>query len=80
MSRYLFEYDHSYYPPAPVIEITIDGYQPRLGQVRRQALVDTGADWTMIGYNANNRNERLKTIMESPPEQTKCLISRGGST
>lgn len=48
MSRFLFEYEHSYYPPAPVIEIVIDGYQLNLGQVRRHALVDTGADGTMI--------------------------------
>ena len=48
MSRFLFEYEHSYYPPAPVIEIVIDGYQPNLGQVRQYALVDTGADGTMI--------------------------------
>ena len=48
MSRYLFEYERSYYPPAPVIEILIDGYQSRLGQIRHQALVDTGADGTMI--------------------------------
>jgi hypothetical protein len=48
MSRFLFEYAHSYYPPAPVIEIMIDGYQPNLSQVRQQALVDSGADGTMI--------------------------------
>jgi predicted aspartyl protease len=48
MSRYLFEYNHSYHPPAPFIEIRIDGYQPTLGQVRRHALVDSGSDGTMI--------------------------------
>lgn len=43
-----FAYDLAYAPPAPIIEIEVDGYQESLGKRRLWAMVDSGADATMI--------------------------------
>lgn len=51
MNRLFFEYSRSYDPVAPVIDIEIDGYQPSLNRVAQTALVDSGADATMIPSN-----------------------------
>lgn len=48
MSTLTFDYDASYAPPAPVIEIEIDGYNRLLGKVSVSAMVDSGADASMI--------------------------------
>lgn len=48
MSSTTFVYDTTYDPPAPVIEVEIDGYVAALGQRKLRALVDSGADATMI--------------------------------
>ena len=43
-----FEYDRHHFPPAPVITIKIDGYSPDTESKVIRALVDSGADGTMI--------------------------------
>lgn len=43
-----FEYDSRYLPPAPVISVTVDGYSPTSGTTTIQALVDSGADGTLL--------------------------------
>ena len=47
MSVISFDYDSAYYPAAPVIEIEVDGYNS-LGQKSFRAMIDSGADATMI--------------------------------
>lgn len=42
----LFEYDSQYVPPAPVIEIGISGESNN--RIHRRALIDSGADATML--------------------------------
>lgn len=51
MSHLLFEYDSTYSPPAPVVEIIIEGRGKERDQVRQMALIDSGADGTMIPRN-----------------------------
>ena len=48
MSVVTFAYDTIYDPAAPIIEIEIDGYDIHLGQRQLRAMVDSGADATMI--------------------------------
>lgn len=48
MSVVTFNYDPTYYPAAPVVKIEVDGYDSLLGQRSLQAIVDSGADATMI--------------------------------
>ncbi|MFT5196642.1 MAG: putative aspartyl protease [Cellvibrionaceae bacterium] len=43
-----FEYDRRYLPSAPVIPITIDGYSTDADPITVQALIDSGADGTML--------------------------------
>ncbi|MFZ1400442.1 MAG: aspartyl protease family protein [Candidatus Promineifilaceae bacterium] len=43
-----FEYDRSYLPPAPVVTLTVDGYSNNVPPVTIQAMVDSGADGTML--------------------------------
>ncbi|MCP4356722.1 MAG: hypothetical protein GY796_01730 [Chloroflexi bacterium] len=43
-----FEYDHQYLPPAPIIEITVDGYSQSVEPLVIRAMIDSGADGTMI--------------------------------
>lgn len=43
-----FDYDRRYWPPAPVVDISIDGYSPGVQPVMMRALIDSGADGTMI--------------------------------
>lgn len=43
-----FEYDRRYFPPASVIEIAVDGYVPEIEPVVLRAMIDSGADGTMI--------------------------------
>jgi len=43
-----FEYDHHYLPSAPIIEISIDDYSLETSAVVLRALIDSGADGTMI--------------------------------
>lgn len=42
-----FDYDRRYWPPAPVIDIAVDGYSSNAPMIIR-ALIDSGADGTMI--------------------------------
>ena len=48
MSITTFDYDATYHPAAPIIEIQIGGYNSVLGQHSLRAMVDSGADATMI--------------------------------
>ena len=48
MNIITFEYDATYHPAAPIVDIQIDGYNSVLGQHSLQAMVDSGADATMI--------------------------------
>ena len=50
MSVVTFNYDATYHPAAPTVEIQIDGYNSVLGQHSLRAIVDSGADATMIPY------------------------------
>jgi len=43
-----FDYDKTYFPSAPVVEIEVDGYNDQLGRQTLWAMVDSGADATMI--------------------------------
>lgn len=43
-----FDYDSTYAPPAPIVEIEIDGYHASLAIRGLWAMVDSGADATMI--------------------------------
>lgn len=46
--RITFDYDQAYYPAAPQIEITVDGYDPEYEPVALSAFADSGADGTML--------------------------------
>ena len=48
MNMPTFDYDTSYAPPAPVIEIEIGGYNQLFGKATLWAMVDSGADASMI--------------------------------
>ena len=48
MRRLLFDYSHTYDPAAPVIEVEVVGYQPASRRITQIALVDSGADATMM--------------------------------
>jgi predicted aspartyl protease len=48
MNVLTFDYDTSYAPPAPVIEIEIDGYNRLFGKAALRAMVDSGADASLI--------------------------------
>jgi predicted aspartyl protease len=48
MTAAVFDYDSTYQPPAPIVEIEIDGYHASFGSRRLWAMVDSGADATMI--------------------------------
>ena len=48
MSVITFDYDPTYYPAAPVVEIEVDGYDDDLGRRTLWAIVDSGADASMI--------------------------------
>lgn len=43
-----FDYDRSYLPPAPVVTLTVDGYSDSVQPATIQAMVDSGADGTML--------------------------------
>lgn len=43
-----FEYDRSYLPPAPVITLTVDGYSDSAEPIMIRAMIDSGADGTML--------------------------------
>lgn len=46
-----FEYDHSYNPAAPHLEIMVDGYDSQYQPITLFAFVDSGADGTMLPWN-----------------------------
>ncbi|MEM7532389.1 MAG: aspartyl protease family protein [Chloroflexota bacterium] len=48
MNIILFDYDSSHDPSAPFVEIEINGYDPQKGTRTLWAMVDSGADATMI--------------------------------
>ena len=48
MTRYMFDYDRSYSPPAAVLDIVVDGYDDRFEPEACRAIVDSGADATMF--------------------------------
>lgn len=49
MTRILtFDYDHSYHPAAPHIEVTVDGYNSEYEPATVFAFADSGADGTML--------------------------------
>lgn len=43
-----FDYDRSYLPPAPVITLTVDGYSDGVEPATIRAMIDSGADGTML--------------------------------
>jgi len=43
-----FDYDRSYLPPAPIITLTVDGYSDSAEPATIRAMVDSGADGTML--------------------------------
>lgn len=49
MSHYFFEYDRTYSPPASTIEVGLEGENDK--QIRCMALVDSGADGTLVPVN-----------------------------
>lgn len=51
MSQHLFEYDTNYFPSAPVMEVEIEGDGKQRQRILRTALIDSGADNTMIPRN-----------------------------
>ncbi len=57
MTVYSFDYNAVYDPPAPVIEITLRKSVPARTEVTLSALVDSGADATMIPITALQRIE-----------------------
>ena len=50
MSQLTFQYDESYFPAFPVVEIEIDGYDATSARQTLLALVDSGADGSMIPF------------------------------
>lgn len=48
MSQHTFDYDRSYLPSAPVVKIVVSGYDAAVSPISRTALVDSGADGTML--------------------------------
>lgn len=51
-----FEYDRHYFPSAPVLEMRVDGYSTAMdGSVVVRAIIDSGADGTMIPTQVLNR-------------------------
>ena len=48
MIKAQFEYDRDYIPSAPVIQFEMEGYVSGVAPVQVSALVDSGADGTMI--------------------------------
>ena len=47
MSQHTFDYDRSYLPSAPVVEIVVNGYDAAVSSISCTTLVDSGADGTM---------------------------------
>lgn len=43
-----FDYDRGYLPPAPVITLTVDGYSDSAEPATIRAMIDSGADGTML--------------------------------
>lgn len=43
-----FDYDRSYLPPAPVITFMVDGYSDSAEPATIRAMIDSGADGTML--------------------------------
>ncbi len=48
MNVITFDYDSTYDPAAPFVDIEVDGYDDSLGKRTLWAMVDSGADATMI--------------------------------
>lgn len=48
MNVYTYAYNVLYEPPAPVVEIGVRGLDPDSREVRISALIDSGADATML--------------------------------
>lgn len=48
MNVLTFEYDSAYEPAAPFVDIEVDGYNNALGKRTLWAMVDSGADATML--------------------------------
>jgi predicted aspartyl protease len=55
-----FDYDRHYWPPAPVIDIAVDGYSSNV-PIMIRALIDSGADGTMIPYSVLEKVEAAYT-------------------
>jgi hypothetical protein len=48
MNVITFEYNSAYSPTAPFVDIEVDGYNEALGKRTLSAMVDSGADATML--------------------------------
>lgn len=48
MNVITFDYDFAYDPAAPVVEIKLHGYQQDRGERDLRAMIDSGADATLI--------------------------------
>jgi len=67
-----FDYDSTYDPAAPFVEIEVDGYHESLGKRTLWAMVDSGADATMIPLRV------LKAIGASYKESLWMRGTAGG--
>lgn len=50
MTQITFDYDPAFEPPAPVVQIEVDGYHSSLSSRSLWAIVDSGADATMVPH------------------------------
>jgi clan AA aspartic protease len=48
MSRISFDFSSQYDPSAPVLEVSLRSYQPHTGVYTGNALIDTGADGSLV--------------------------------
>jgi len=55
-----FDYDHSYFPAMPVVEVAI-WHAPTLPEVALTAIVDSGADITMVPVHYLQRIQARKS-------------------
>jgi hypothetical protein len=55
MRSLIFEYNREYRPPAPFVEVELDGYDPDKESVTVSAFVDSGGDGTLIPFSMLTR-------------------------
>jgi predicted aspartyl protease len=89
MKVYSFDYDVTYEPPAPVFEIIIRKTGQKSTQVELSALVDSGADATMVPIDAlhkvgaryvETRQMRGVTGVTYPVDLYSLIVQIGSQT